>query len=118
MIRIKDDKPVEIPDDDQLARVEKRLTGVKSNVEERLENLGKQLTARTMALEGILTDHIHGLENKGELKSQFQVVEGKLEGHFQAMEEKFEQRLDSLEARFTSLEQVLREFIQSASGNS
>ncbi|KAG6844433.1 hypothetical protein H0H87_006974 [Tephrocybe sp. NHM501043] len=58
MLRIKDDKPVEIPDDDQLMRVEQRLTGVKKNVEGRLDNLEQYLTTPTATLESILTTHL------------------------------------------------------------
>ncbi|KAF8069331.1 hypothetical protein FPV67DRAFT_1492030 [Lyophyllum atratum] len=115
MLRIKDDKPVEIPDDDPLARVEKRLTGVKRNVEERLDNLDKQLTRRTMALEAILTDHIRRLDQMEEGKSLSTTVEPNMEQRFGDLEVKVERRLDSLEARFTSMEELLREFLDRVS---
>ncbi|KAG6853343.1 hypothetical protein C0991_005074 [Blastosporella zonata] len=99
MLRIKDDKPVEIPDDDQLERVEQRLKGVKSNVEERLDNLEKHLTNHTTALENFLTGQLQsGSEEK---------IRDTLEEHY----ERVQQRIETLEGRFTSLEKVLQDFL-------
>ncbi|KAG6815782.1 hypothetical protein H0H87_011401 [Tephrocybe sp. NHM501043] len=104
MLRIKDDKPVEIPDDDQLVRVEKRLTGVKTNVEERLDNLEKHLITRTAALESILTSHLQSgstanIQNESEQEHSPGFIE---------------RRLEALEARFTSLEKLLHDFLNRA----
>ncbi|KAG6906642.1 hypothetical protein DXG01_012817 [Tephrocybe rancida] len=117
MLRIKDDKVVEIPDDDQLARVEQRLTGVKSNVEARLQSLETELKTRTSALESILTDQT---KNGAALDAQrdFTADASIIHQHFGPLEERTEviqHRLESLEARFTSLEKLLQDFLTRAS---
>ncbi|KAG6855815.1 hypothetical protein H0H87_010597 [Tephrocybe sp. NHM501043] len=98
MLRIKDDKHVDIPDDDQLVRVEKRLSGVKSNVEERMNNLEQHLSTRTIALESIITGQ----------------VQEKIQEHFIAADARsqvVQNRLEALEGRFESLERLLQELL-------
>ncbi|KAG6843587.1 hypothetical protein H0H87_002834 [Tephrocybe sp. NHM501043] len=98
MLHVKDDKHVEIQDDDQLVRVEKRLSGVKSNVEERMNNLEQHLSTRTIALESIITGQ----------------VQEKIQEHFIAADARsqvVQHRLEALEGRFDSLERLLQELL-------
>ncbi|KAG6816253.1 hypothetical protein H0H87_007418 [Tephrocybe sp. NHM501043] len=96
MLRIKDDKHVEIPDNDQLARVEKRLSGVKSNVEERMGNLQQHLLTRTIALETII---------KGQVQEKIYELSTAVGAHSAIVQEHFE----ALEGSFTSLERLLEQ---------
>ncbi|KAG6915737.1 hypothetical protein DXG01_010067 [Tephrocybe rancida] len=91
MLWIRDDRAVEIPDDNQLTRVEGRLTAMERIVEERLNKIDERMSSLSTA------------ENSQMVDTKLGSVEGRIE-----------RRISALEARFDSVEALLREFVTSS----
>ncbi|KAG6886434.1 hypothetical protein C0995_007850, partial [Termitomyces sp. Mi166 len=88
MLYNKDDSAVEILDYHQLARVEKRLTRVKANVEDRLDKLEKQ-----------------------DERQEGYFIPAAEKTHIGVIEEQMERRFESFEARLATMEQMLKDLL-------
>ncbi|KAF9009703.1 hypothetical protein BDQ17DRAFT_1348671 [Cyathus striatus] len=137
MLRITDDTPVEMPDDEQFVRVEKKLAGVTSRVDEKLDRLQEMIQTRTKELEDRLLDHICILAGKpvpdlvehDESKTieevadsptysddHVQMVNDRLSALEVKVDEKFtymQEQFSSLDSRFSTVENLLREILTS-----